>query len=856
MEQENDWDRDLLLDPAWEKQQRKTFTAWCNSHLRKAGTQIENIEQDFRDGLKLMLLLEVISGERLPKPERGKMRVHKINNVNKALDFIASKGVKLVSIGAEEIVDGNAKMTLGMIWTIILRFAIQDISVEEHNQPLICSSNSWKDGLAFNALIHRHRPDLIDYDSLRKDDPVTNLNNAFEVAEKHLDIPKMLDAEDIVGTLRPDEKAIMTYVSCFYHAFSGAQKAETAANRICKVLAVNQENEQMMEDYEKLASDLLEWIRRTIPWLEDRTQEKTVNDMQAKQEDFRDYRTVHKPPKVQEKCQLEISFNTLQTKLRLSNRPAFMPSEGRMVSDINSAWHTLEGAEKGYEEWILSEIRRLERLEHLAEKFHQKAAIHESWTDGKEAMLTQKDYETSTLSEVKALLRKHEAFESDLAAHQDRVEQIAAIAQELNELDYYDAASVNARCQKICDQWDTLGTLTHNRKDSLERTEKQLESIDELYLEYAKRAAPFNNWMEGAMEDLQDMFIVHNIDEIQGLITAHEQFKATLPEANKEREAIQSIQAEVQKIAQSNGIKLSGANPYTTITPESIDNKWEKAMAMVPQRDKALQGELNKQNSNDTLRATFATQANAVGAYIQAKMEEIGRISIEMNGTLEDQLTHLKEYQQTIMSYMPEINKLEGHHQHIQEALIFDNQYTSYTMEHLRVGWEQLLTTIARTINEVENQILTRDAKGISQEQLYEYRASFNHFDKVRGVCLVPVICRRLPNLLPIRGDGEFNRIMGIVDPNGTGSVTFQAFIDFMSTETTDTDSADQVIASFKILAGDKNFITAEELRRELPPDQAEYCIARMAPYTGPDAAPGALDYMSFSTALYGESDL
>lgn len=97
-----------------------------------------------------MLLLEVISGETLPKPDRGKMRFHKVRflsnsqydvnnrspsvqiaNVNKALDYIASKGVKLVSIGAEEIVDGNLKMTLGMIWTIILRFAIQDISVEE-----------------------------------------------------------------------------------------------------------------------------------------------------------------------------------------------------------------------------------------------------------------------------------------------------------------------------------------------------------------------------------------------------------------------------------------------------------------------------------------------------------------------------------------------------------------------------------------------------------------------------------------------------------------------------------------------------------------------------------------------------
>uniref|UniRef100_H2TJE4 Actinin alpha 4 n=1 Tax=Takifugu rubripes TaxID=31033 RepID=H2TJE4_TAKRU len=901
MEQENDWDRDLLLDPAWEKQQRKTFTAWCNSHLRKAGTQIENIEEDFRDGLKLMLLLEVISGERLPKPERGKMRVHKINNVNKALDFIASKGVKLVSIGAEEIVDGNAKMTLGMIWTIILRFAIQDISVEETSAKegllLWCQRKtapyknvnvqnfhiSWKDGLAFNALIHRHRPDLIDYDSLRKDDPVTNLNNAFEVAEKHLDIPKMLDAEDIVGTLRPDEKAIMTYVSCFYHAFSGAQKAETAANRICKVLAVNQENEQMMEDYEKLASDLLEWIRRTIPWLQNRTQEKTVNDMQAKQEDFRDYRCVHKPPKVQEKCQLEISFNTLQTKLRLSNRPAFMPSEGRMVSNINGAWHTLEGAEKGYEEWILSEIRRLERLEHLAEKFHQKAAIHEAWTDGKEAMLTQKEPDTTTLSEIKALLRKHEAFESDLAAHQDRVEQIAAIAQELNELDYYDSANVNARCQKICDQWNVLGALTQSRKESLKNKEKQLESIDELYLEYAKRAAPFNNWMESAMEDLQDMFIVHNIEEIQGLIAAHEQFKATLTEANEERKAIQAIQANVPKIAQSNNITLTGSNPYTTITSENIDEKWAKVFELVPRRDTALQDELNKQNSNDELRAKFASQANKVGAYIKAKMEEIGRISIEMNGTLEDQLTNLKDYQDSIVSYTPEINTLEGYHQLIQEALVFDNKYTPYTMEHLRVSWEQLLTTIARTINEVENQILTRDAKGISQEQLYEYRTSFNHFDKDHSgalmaeefkACLIslgydvendkqvgaPATGRRRRCFLIMgvntHGDAEFGRIMSIVDPNGTGAVTFQAFIDFMSRETTDTDTADQVIASFKILAGDKNFITAEELRRELPPDQAEYCIARMAPYTGPDAVAGALDYMSFSTALYGESDL
>lgn len=81
-----------------------------------------------------------------------------------------------------------------------------------------------------------------------------------------------------------------------------------------------------------LLPQLLEWIRRTIPWLENRAPENTMHAMQQKLEDFRDYRRLHKPPKVQEKCQLEINFNTLQTKLRLSNRPAFMPSEGKMVS--------------------------------------------------------------------------------------------------------------------------------------------------------------------------------------------------------------------------------------------------------------------------------------------------------------------------------------------------------------------------------------------------------------------------------------------------------------------------------------------------------------------------------------------
>uniref|UniRef100_A0A8C9EL21 Actinin alpha 2 n=1 Tax=Pavo cristatus TaxID=9049 RepID=A0A8C9EL21_PAVCR len=785
-----------------------------------------------------MLILEFHSLE-LPKPDRGKMRFHKIANVNKALDYIASKGVKLVSIGAEEIVDGNVKMTLGMIWTIILRFAIQDISVEETSAKegllLWCQRKtapyrnvniqnfhlSWKDGLGLCALIHRHRPDLIDYSKLNKDDPIGNINLAMEIAEKHLDIPKMLDAEDVVNTARPDERTIMTYVSCYYHAFAGAQKAETAANRICKVLAVNQENERLMEEYERLASELLEWIRRTIPWLENRTPEKTMQAMQKKLEDFRDYRRKHKPPKVQEKCQLEINFNTLQTKLRISNRPAFMPSEGKMVSDIAGAWQRLEQAEKGYEEWLLNEIRRLERLEHLAEKFRQKASTHEQWAYGKEQILLQKDYESASLTEVRAMLRKHEAFESDLAAHQDRVEQIAAIAQELKYVPFK-----GLQCSTL------TSSLIHTIQLSVQYF--QYSALFSLRLCSSVRLTAYGD-----------------------LISAHDQFKATLPEADGERQAILSIQNEVEKVIQSYSMRISASNPYSTVTVEEIRTKWEKVKQLVPQRDQSLQEELARQHANERLRRQFAAQANVIGPWIQTKMEEIARSSIEMTGPLEDQMNQLKQYEQNIINYKHNIDKLEGDHQLIQEALVFDNKHTNYTMEHIRVGWELLLTTIARTINEVETQILTRDAKGITQEQMNDFRASFNHFDRRKNGLMDHDDFRAcLISMGYDLGEAEFARIMSLVDPNGQGTVTFQSFIDFMTRETADTDTAEQVIASFRILASDKPYILADELRRELPPEQAQYCIKRMPQYTGPGSVPGALDYTSFSSALYGESDL
>merc|ERR1712168_1783039 len=223
---------------------------------------------------------------------------------------------------------------MGLLWCQRKTAPYKNVNVQNFHL-------SWRDGLAFCALIHRHRPDLLDYSKLSKDNPLDNLNLAFDIAEKYLDIPRMLDPEDLLTNEKPDERQIMTYVSCYYHAFQGAMQAEMAANRICKVLKVNQDNERLMEEYERLASDLLEWIRRTLPWLESRQSGNSLVAVQNK---------------------LETNFNTLQTKLRLSNRPAYMPTEGKLIIDIQRAWLGLLTCEKTFEEWLLAELMRLERL--------------------------------------------------------------------------------------------------------------------------------------------------------------------------------------------------------------------------------------------------------------------------------------------------------------------------------------------------------------------------------------------------------------------------------------------------------------------------------------------------------------
>jgi len=81
-------------------------------------------------------------------------------------------------------------------------------------------TQSWRDGLAFCAIIHRFRPHLLDFSSLLPGQAQRNCQLAFSIAEKELDIPSLLDAGDMETSDKLDKRSILTYLSQFYHKFS------------------------------------------------------------------------------------------------------------------------------------------------------------------------------------------------------------------------------------------------------------------------------------------------------------------------------------------------------------------------------------------------------------------------------------------------------------------------------------------------------------------------------------------------------------------------------------------------------------------------------------------------------------
>lgn len=258
----------------WFIVQKRTFTKWMNNKLEKNGyNPIKDLFEDCKDGVAMISLIKSITGANIQHNPVATTIYKKSENFEYLIKFLTESGVPIVNIGPYDLVEGNEKLVLGFIWIIILRFGLTGIPEENinarkallawcravtegyNNVDIKDFSKSWKDGLAFNAIIHKFRPDLVDYYSLNKNNPMFNITNAFDTAELNLDISKLLEPEDITEAIRPDEKSIFTYVSQYYNLFNTLEKQAIAKKRLSEFIRTLNWSLKVRNEYELRASE-------------------------------------------------------------------------------------------------------------------------------------------------------------------------------------------------------------------------------------------------------------------------------------------------------------------------------------------------------------------------------------------------------------------------------------------------------------------------------------------------------------------------------------------------------------------------------------------------------------------------
>jgi len=543
---------------SWDLQE-KVFTKWVNAQLIKRGLHIDNLATAFQDGQKLIQLYEVISNESLGKYDKApRNRHYMIANLNIVLakinQFIKNAGIK-VGFSAEEICDGQLKLILGMIWVVIHKFQIADISEEEMSAKeallLWCKkktegypgvkvdnfSTSWQDGLAFAALIHRHSPSALDFYSLSKENKVDNLNLAFDVADKEFKIPKLLEASDIVE-IKPDEKIVMTYVSYFWRAFATSQKTELAGRRIGKVVTRSKRSSDLCHDYEAKAKELADWTNNRIHKFENDTVENTLEAIQKRIADFSNYRVTEKPPKTAAKLAVETLFANLTSMLKTENRPLYVPPQGLSVKDLDELWRRLTELEQSYSDKLQIELKRQKRIVDLSTDFDSRAEKLLAWVANKSQYLAKQDAHSSSLNVVEGKQRILEAQNSEVTlVEESRLKDLQRLGAEILALNPPNPDHYNSQLAKISEAWSSLKDQSKEYADKLVAEVERHKQIQALTKEFKAESDKLVTWALDHEEYLQRADIGEgedSVQHVQGKIAELEHYKLEV-QAVKER---------------------------------------------------------------------------------------------------------------------------------------------------------------------------------------------------------------------------------------------------------------------------------------------------------------------------------
>ncbi|KAM0790463.1 hypothetical protein ACM66B_003340 [Microbotryomycetes sp. NB124-2] len=499
----------IAVGAVHEDMQNKVFCKWLNARLTPRYEPVTDLGKDFQDGTRLIQLVEVLTEQSLGRYNREPHhRVQKFENARHALERIKEMGVHLTNIGPEDIVDGNRKLILGMIWSLVLRFSIADIEEEgthaKEGLLLWCQrrtqpyaevdvqnfSKSFQDGLAFCALIHRHRPDLVDWDALSKDPrhAEANVQLAFSIAHRHLGIPQLLDVSDVVGR-RPDEKSIMTYVAQYFHAFSSRAQTETDAKIISSFVDNMSSLMLALHDYERRVEELLVSIENQVRnWSTPLPVQSYSQLLQLFQTVTITFRQSTKRSLHQERVDVQDLLLNIRTKLKTYGLRDYVPEERLSLDSVDKACDRLLKQEMRHVNEVQLAMQRLR--DQAAKDFAQRANTMYDLVRQVDAELSRLEAPLETqAARVAQIVQKQTLLKQALPELRNADEYCQLCLVESNQYTVHDLSELEAHVERLAKRCRERTLFIENQMVARKKTDvspKDLEEFDSAFRSFDK----------------------------------------------------------------------------------------------------------------------------------------------------------------------------------------------------------------------------------------------------------------------------------------------------------------------------------------------------------------------------------
>mmetsp|Transcript_16194 Transcript_16194/g.49479 ORF Transcript_16194/g.49479 Transcript_16194/m.49479 type:complete len:864 (-) Transcript_16194:853-3444(-) len=841
---------------AWVELQKKTFTRWCNSYLAERGLEIKDLFEDISDGILMLNLLEIIGKESVlavcnrKYNKKPKMRIHRIENCNLIFEYVHAREVQTVNISSQDIVDTNPKLVLGLLFTIILRFAIS----EDGKQGLLlwCQKNtrdyadvdvqnfhrSWADGKAFCALVNHFRPDLLDWAAVGED-AAANLEMAFAAAEQ-AGITRLLDVADITETPKPDEKSLIAQLTLYWQAFASLAQKETLVDAIMKAYGIRRKHDEWINEFETTGAALMSWIEEKTAFYGQPADAATTADVKNCLDDFFTYHREEKPGR---KAQLT-HVNGLLTQIRTSEsnngRAIYEPAEEIDAHHLSDAWQTLAATEAEYERALLEKYDALRTADFYVAKFGAKVDNITSFFTENLAFFEAGDVGNS-VQKCQTLLDRFASYEQQHALYAGMLTACEELSSSISEMHLEQAACVE-KMAAINALNEKCTTTAADYKGKLDAQFEEEAKIIAMVKEFNAEGGAFTFMMDECEEAVDEPYLPGSVSSVTEVSKKVVDAKARATDCEGKIKAL----AELGEKLEATGRDLPMSANWRQLQ-EDYNHLLERIASREQDLNRALVAEQAKQNA----REAFAAAAGDLRAFMTAcsaktsAQEQLARTKADPQQIVEALQAISAEFGSEGASKLAAATEASDRQ---TSAGVFANTLTSETMPSLDAEYEELGNIIRSVLSDSTAAVAAAETDlKMNAEQAKEARETFDFFDSNKsGALSLKEFTDGAQAIGLVVSEQDLTEKYGSLTANTPGELDFEGFCSFMLDQLKHGSSKEDVIDAFKGIAGGSGTISQDAMTQNFSDaDALAWMLERMA------VTDQGLDYSSFAEDLF-----